>query len=102
MLTVGLVAALVMAHILSVPVPPDFKNPWILRVSIGAYKLYIWLVRLQGIHTTHRYRPINRGYLMLELMCRVYTLLKRCFLRITQYCGFQNYVSGRWCFIELV
>ena len=30
------------------------------------------------------------------------TRLKRYFVGITQYRGFQNYVLVRWCFIELV
>ena len=29
-------------------------------------------------------------------------LLTGQFVRITQYCGFQNYVRVRWCFIEIV
>lgn len=36
--------AMLTVNAMSIPVPPGFKNPWVLRLSLGFYKFYTALV----------------------------------------------------------
>ena len=90
--------------------------------SVGAYcgllgdgidkGLSAWLdsLRYMHIHIVHTvakktwYSGNWMKYLWYNYHRGIYfsSLLKREFVRIIQYCGFQNYVCVRWCFSEIV